>query len=48
MSDSNGSTSVADHFSSPLVEEDHDIRSRLQLKEEQHKDPIYFYFKMRY
>ena len=35
---SNDSTSVSDHFPSPLVEEDHDITSRSQLSIEQHKD----------
>ena len=39
QTDSNDSTSVSDHFSSSLVEEDHDIRSRSQLSKEQHKDP---------
>ena len=29
---------TSNHFSSSLVEEDHDIRSRSQLSEEQHKD----------
>ena len=32
-------TSVSDHFPSSLVEEDHYIRSRSQLRKEQHKDP---------
>ena len=35
----NDSTSVSDRFSSTLVEEGHDIRSRSQLSKEQHKDP---------
>ena len=39
QTDSNDSTSVSDHFPSSLVEEDHDIRSRSQLSQEQHKDP---------
>ena len=39
QTDSNDSTSVSDHFLSSLVEEDHDIRSRSQLSEEQYKDP---------
>ena len=39
QTDSNDSTSVSDHFSSSLVEEGHDIRSRSQLSKEQHKDP---------
>ena len=38
QTDSNDSTSVSDHFSLPLVEEDHDIRSRLQQSEEKYKD----------
>ena len=36
---SNDSTSVSDHFPSSLLEEDHDIRSRSQISNEQHKDP---------
>ena len=36
---SNDSTSVFDHFPSSLVTEGHDIRSRSQLSNEQHKDP---------
>ena len=36
---SNDSTSASDQFPSPLVEEDHDIRSLSQLSEGQHKDP---------
>ena len=44
--DSNESTSVSDHFSSSLVEEDHEIRSRSQLCKEKHKDlKILFLFK---
>ena len=39
QTDSNDNTSVADHFSSLSVEEDHEIRSSSQLSEEQHKDP---------
>ena len=39
QTDSIDCTSVSDHFPSPLVEEDHDIRSRSQLSKEQHKDP---------
>ena len=39
QTDSNDSTSASDRFPSSLVEEDHDIRSRSQLSEEQHKDP---------
>ena len=39
QTDSNDSASISDHFPSSLVEEDHDIRSRSYLSEEQHKDP---------
>ena len=39
QTDSNDSTSVSDHFPLSSVEEDHDIRSRTQLSQEQHKDP---------
>ena len=39
QTDSNDSTSISDHFPSSLVEEDHDIRSRSHLSQEQHKDP---------
>ena len=39
QTDSNDITSVSDQFPSSLVEEDHDIRSRSQLSQEQHKDP---------
>ena len=37
--DLNENTSASDHFSSLLMENDHDIRSRSQLSEEQHTDP---------
>ena len=39
QTDSNDNTSVSDHFSLSLVEENHDIKSRSQLSKEQHKDP---------
>ena len=39
QTDSDDSISISDHFTSSLVEEGHDIRSRSQLSEEQHKDP---------
>ena len=39
QTDSNDSTSVLDQFTSSLVEEDYDVRSRSQLSKEQHKDP---------
>ena len=39
QTDSNDCTSISDHFPSSLVEEDHDIRSRSQLRKEQHTDP---------
>ena len=39
QTDSNDCTSVSEYFPSSSVEEDHDIRSRLQLSKEQHKDP---------
>ena len=39
QTDSTDCTSASDHFSSSLVEEDHDIRSRSQRSKEQHKDP---------
>ena len=45
QTDANDNTSVSDHFSSLLVEEEHVIRSRSQLGGEQHKDPkILFLF----
>ena len=37
--DSNNNTSVTDLFTSPVVEEDHDIWSRSQLSKEQHRNP---------
>ena len=39
QTDSNDSTSVSYHISSSFVEEDHNIRSRSQLSQEQYKDP---------
>ena len=36
--DSNDCTLVSYHFPSSFVEEDHDIRSRSQLRKKQHKD----------
>ena len=39
QTDSNDCTSVSDHFSSSLVEEDYDIRSRSQLSKERRKYP---------
>ena len=39
QTDSNDCTSASDHFPSSLFKEDHDIRSRSQISEKQHKDP---------
>ena len=39
QTDSNNNAQVSDHFRSPLVEEDHDVRSRSQLSKKQHKCP---------
>ena len=38
QTDSDDCTSVSYHFPSSFVEEDHDIRSRSQLRKKQHKD----------
>ena len=39
QTDSNDCISASDHFPLYLAEEDNDIRLRLQLSEEQHRDP---------